>query len=359
MNDSRSETFELSKPQVLEVIVESIASVTPVFIRGIGHALGDQPLNNQQLMTKLGIKVKSYFVEKYVGIEQRNFISDNRSLSDIATEAARSALRDADMSIDQIDCLILATSTADYLSPSTACIVQHQLQGKNFPAFDISAACSGFMYAMDIAQRFIRTGCRNVLIIGADVRSRTLDASDKKTAFLYGDGAGAMVISGEPNPAGFGKIIDNQLFANGEAHELVFVPSVGAKNHYANINKVNKLQMQDGKKIARQAIEGIKRLSHQILERNHFSLNDINHFVFHQPNYFLLKAAIEQLDIDINKAVINFTKIGNTVAGSIPIAFSQAYQKSRFKPGDLILTCAIGAGYTGGACLIRWESENE
>lgn len=321
-----------------------------IAIRGFGHAVGSLCFSNEDLMAEFDIRIKPSFVENSVGSKTRHFIADDVSTSDLAARAAEKALQSAGISVQQLDRLIVATSTGDYLSPSTACVVQHKLGGRGFPAYDIGAACSGFIFAVDQAIRCVATGDRNVLVIGVDVRSRTLDMQNKRTAFLYGDGAGAVVISRQQKSAnGF---IASHLYADGAGHDAVYVPSVGHARTPEPLPPV--LTMPNGKRVSENAGMGIPTLCAQLLEKTSFQQTDIDFYLLHQPNLYLLQAVCDEMQIAPEKTLINFPRYGNTVAASVPIALSEAAEQQRIRPGDLVLMCAVGGGFTGGAHLLRW-----
>lgn len=324
-------------------------------IRGYGHAVGTRRLSNEALMAEFDIRLKPSFIDNNIGIKSRCFIEDDSSTSDLATAAAQQALANAEIAVGDLDRLIVATSTPDYLSPSTACVVQHKLGGRNFPAHDISAACSGFIYAIDQAIRYVATGDDNVLVIGADARSRTLDPQNRRTAFLYGDAAGAVVVSrNRKSGRGF---IASTLFADGIGHDAVFVPSVGHTRTPAALPPL--LTMPDGKRISENAGLGIPGLCARVLEQTAHTQADIDFYLLHQPNLYLLRAVCDHMQIPDDRTVINFPDYGNTVAASIPLALSQAAAQQRLRPGDLVLMCAVGGGFTGGAHLLHWSSPDE
>jgi 3-oxoacyl-[acyl-carrier-protein] synthase-3 len=324
-------------------------------IRGYGHAVGTRSLSNEALMAEFDIRLKSSFIDNNIGIKTRHFIEDDTSTSDLATTAAQQALASAGISVAELDRLIVATSTPDYLSPSTACVVQYKLGGRGFPAHDISAACSGFIYAIDQAIRYIATGDDNVLVIGADARSRTLDPQDRRTAFLYGDAAGAVVISrNRKSGRGF---ISSTLFADGIGHDAVFVPSVGHPRTPAALPSL--LTMPDGKRVSENAGIGIPGLCARVLEQTTHTQADIDFYLLHQPNLYLLRAVCDYMQIPDDRTLINFPDYGNTVAASIPLALSQAAAQHRLKPGDLVLMCAVGGGFTGGAHLLHWLAPDD
>lgn len=320
----------------------------PISITGVGAAVGDQVLSNNDLIDRYGLKIKAFFADRFIGIKQRNFLSDDRTTSDLAVEAAREALETAGLLPSDIDRIIVATSTPDYLSPSTACVVQDKL-GAICPAFDVSNACSGCIYALDVAIRSAATSDRHVLVIGADVRSRTLDPADKKTMFLYGDGAGAVVVSRLDIGAAASGFSASTLFADGSQHEAVYVNSVGR-----NCRDRNVLTMPDGQAVSDAVIGGTPRLIDMILTEADVSADDIDLFVFHQPNGVMLEKLFERLGIAKERTHINFPWVGNTVAASVPLALTEAWRAGRITPGSRVLLGAVGAGVTGGAHVLRW-----
>jgi len=325
-----------------------------IAIRGCGYETGSQKFTNSDIMEEFGIRIKSSFIEKSVGSQTRFFLSDDACTSDLATRAAQKALLSASIDVDEIDRLIVATSTGDYLSPSTACVVQHKLGGKGFPAYDVGAACSGFIYAIDQAIRCVATGDNNVLVIGVDARSRTLDRGNKRTAFLYGDAAGAAVISRQcsshnRNQTGF---IASHLYADGSGHDAVFVPSVGSAKTTGESQST--LKMPNGKRISENAGVGIPSLCADVLAKSKYRLEDVDFFIFHQPNLFLLQSVLNEMRISLGRTLINFPNKGNTVAASVPVVLAEAVTDKRIKTGDLVLMCAVGGGFTGGAHLLRW-----
>lgn len=324
-------------------------------IAGAGHAVGAECFTNAELIARHQIRMKAAFIDKSVGIDTRYFVSPEQSSSDLATSAAQAALKQANVSVNQLDRLILATSTPDHQTPSTACIVQHKLGGKGFPASDIVAACSGFMYGLDQALRCLATGEQTVLLIGVDCRSRTLNMQDKRTAFLYGDGAGAVVLKRleKPQKTGF---VDCFVEADGIGHDAVYVPAGGAKQPCTMENVAemqHKLLMPSGDRVAQNALSGFVQCSKQLLKRNQLALAQIDQIIFHQPNRRLLKKVMQEMELDEDKVFINFQKYGNTVAASVPLALSEAMHSGRIQTGQNLMLCAVGGGFTMGAALYR------
>lgn len=327
-----------------------------VGISGLGHGFGDDKLDNKSLLEKHQIRLKPSFIDRSIGIESRFFLSQQQTTSDMAVKAAQMALDNAGLTVDDISRLILATSSPDHQTPSTACIVQHKLGGKGFAAVDINAACSGFIYAMDMAARAVATGDKHVLVIGADARSRDLNMQDKRTAFLYGDGAGAAIVSSVDKSEG--GLLNSVTYADGIGWDAVYIPAGGSKmpaTEEVVRDNLHKLSMPDGGRVATNAKEGFASLCDQVFEGTPYSRDDADFYIFHQPNQRLLEGIAEALAIPAEKTYFNFNQYGNTVAGSIPIALSEAHQAGKIKKGDLVVLCGVGGGFTGGAHLIRWN----
>lgn len=330
------------------------------YIAGIAHAVGSEKLTNADLLSRYSLRMKASFIDKSIGIETRYFAGQDQASSDLAASACAQALEQSATTIDEVDRLIVATSTPDHQTPSTACIVQHKLGGRGFPANDIVAACSGFVYGLDQALRCLATGDETVLLVGVDCRSRTLNMQDKRTVFLYGDGAAAVVLkrraigaAGIATKLGF---LDCLLMADGEGHDAVYVPAGGSRQPCTQAEVAqqrHKLRMPSGERVAKNALQGFLHMSQQLLERNQLSLDDIDQIIFHQPNKRLLEIVMKAMQVDESKAFINFQYYGNTVAASIPLALSEAFDQGRINPGDKVMLCAVGGGFTGGAALLQ------
>ena len=321
----------------------------PCGISGLGFAVGKTVVSNQDLIDLFELPLTTEMLESKTGIQQRHFLAEDQSVSDIAAIAAQDALDHAGITIDQVDRLIVATSTGDYLSPSTACVVQNKLNGSRFPCHDVGAACSGFIYAVDQALRYLHTGDEVVLIVGVDARSRTLDPTDIKTVGLYGDGAGAVVLTRLAEDSE-NRIYCTTTMADGHGYEAVTVPSLG----HANKNLPTTISMPSGSKVMKSAIKNMPIICKSVLDAECYSPDDIQHFVFHQPNLNLLTAIARKMNIASNKVPSYFSQYGNTVAASIPMTLYRSFHDGNIKRGDNVLMASIGAGYTGGAILLRW-----
>ncbi|MCG8668390.1 MAG: ketoacyl-ACP synthase III [Pseudomonadales bacterium] len=324
----------------------------PIGILGLGISFGDRFLSNEDLVSQFDLNITPTDMENKTGIQSRYFLARDQSLSDIATRAAQIALSDANLSVDNLSRMILATSTPDFLTPSTACVVQHKLNGSGFPCHDISAACSGFVFAVDQALRYLHTGDDYILVIGADARSRTLSSTDVNTVGLYGDGAGAVIL-------GKGSSCDNRIvssftYSDGSGYDAVMVPSVGYA--HSNYEELGTLSMPSGNRVMKNAIKAMPQVCRKILEKNGLTLSDIDQFIFHQPNLMLLKAIAGRMGISQEKVETSYPSCGNTVAASIPITLHSALDAGRIKRGDRVLLATIGAGFTSGAVLMKWES---
>ncbi|MEM8570888.1 MAG: ketoacyl-ACP synthase III [Pseudomonadota bacterium] len=322
----------------------------PITITGLGKAYGRNEMSNKALIDRYGIRIKEFFIDRFIGAKTRYYAAEDQTTSDLATEAARQALDRAGLTAQDLDRIIVATSTPDYLSPSTACVVQAKL-GASCPAYDVGNACSGFIYALDQALRSVATGDKNVLVIGADLRSRTLDYTDRKTVFLYGDGAGAAIIS-RGNPADMEKELGfsaSVLFADGTKHDAVYVESVGRNQCHGAT-----LTMPDGEAVSGDVIGGTPKLIDSIRSEAELEMDDIDFFVFHQPNGMMLRKLFEKLGLGEERTHINFDRVGNTVAATVPIALTEAWEAGRLEPGKCVLLGAVGAGITGGAHILNW-----
>jgi 3-oxoacyl-[acyl-carrier-protein] synthase-3 len=309
-------------------------------IAGLGSALPQKVLTNADLAKT--VDTSHDWIVKRTGITQRYVAGENEKTSDLALRAAQKALEHAKVKVEEVDAVILATTTPDETFPSTATRVQAQLGMKRGFAFDIQAVCSGFLYALSTADQFIRSGkVKTVLVIGAETMSRIVDWTDRGTCVLFGDGAGAVVLraetsEGKPTDRG---ILDSQLFSDGNMHDLLYAPLGG------------KIKME-GREVFRHAVDEMSNVVNSILNANHLKASDLAWLVPHQANRRIIEATAEKLEMPMDKVVLTVDKHGNTSAASIPLALAEAH--SRFKPGDLIVLEALGGGFTWGAVLLRW-----
>ena len=289
------------------------------------------------------------------GISERRIVSDGQANSDLSVKAIENALREREVRPEELDLIIVATVTPDMMFPSTACIVQEKIGAKNAWSFDLSGACSGFLYAMATGAQFFQTGMhKKVLVVGTDVMSSILNFEDRTTCVLFGDGAGAILL--EPTQEENIGILDFVLHSDGAGGKFLYMPA-GGSLHPATHETVDKKMHyvhQDGRNVFKFAVKRITEVCTDILERNGYTANDVTLYVPHQANIRIIKSSLERLGLAPEKVVINIDRYANTTAGTIPIGLTEAHEQGRIKKGDLVLLASFGAGFTWGSVLIRW-----
>ncbi|NNU78396.1 beta-ketoacyl-ACP synthase III [Clostridium estertheticum] len=291
------------------------------------------------------------WIVSMTGIKQRH-ISTGENTSDLATKAASEALANANIKAEDIDLIIVASTSPDQFVPATACIVQGNIGAVNAMAFDISAACTGFIFALNIAMQFLKTGQRKrALIIGADVLSKIVDWTDRNTCILFGDGAGAAVLE-----AGSVRgIISVNSASEGQKGKFLTCPTVDVKNTYTKGNENFKATISmDGKEIFKFAVKTIASSISRILNENNYTLDDIKYVVCHQANFRIIEFVVRKLKADKDKFFVNLDKYGNTSAASIAIAMDEMNKENLLTAGDKIILVGFGGGLTYGASLIEW-----
>jgi len=296
------------------------------------------------------------WIRSRTGIEKRHIVSEDEASSDISTRIALSLLKEKNILADEIDLIIVGTVTPDHYTPSTAALVQKNIGATNAWGFDLSAACSGFLYGLETGANFIRSGkYEKIMVIGVDTMTSILDFKDRDTCVIFGDGGGGVILEPTTKESG---IIDSILHMDGSGGDYLIVPGGGSRIP-ATIKSVNERKhyiKQDGKTVYKYAVKGMADVSEKILSKNNLSGDDIALFIPHQANKRIIDAAAERCGIVEDKILINIDKYGNTTAGTIPIALNEAVNENRINDGDLILLAAFGAGFTWGSILIRWES---
>ncbi|HSJ62481.1 MAG TPA: ketoacyl-ACP synthase III [Gemmatimonadaceae bacterium] len=323
-------------------------------IAGTGHYLPGAPVTNDELIERHGLRVKSYFIRNHIGVETRHFASAEQATSDLAAEAARRAIATSGVAPREIRRIILATVSGDYPTPATACVVQRKLGLSGCGAIDVVGACAGFVQALDLGARCVETGESPVLVIGADVRSRQLNFSDLRTAFLYGDGAGAVVLTAAENGDGIRHSI---LTADGEGAEAVYIPGGGSREPLTDTglrNQRNRITMPDGQRVAVAARAGFRQLAARMIAETEVDASEIGFVCLHQPNLFLVRQILDDLGVAESRSWINFPTCANTTSASVPIALSQAVAAGRVHDGEWVWLGAVGAGFSGGMQLVRW-----
>ena len=321
-------------------------------IIGTGSFLPSRRVTNQELAAQLaerGLETSDEWILSRSGIAARHYADADVLSSDLGAAAARRALEAADISPDDIDLIIVATSTPDYFGgfPSTACVVQRKLGiGNGCPAMDVQAVCSGFAYAVSVADSFIKSGVhRNALVIGAEVFSRILNFDDRTTCVLFGDGAGAIVLSASEAPG----ILATRLHADGSHGDILCIP--GAVNKGA-IEGSAFLHM-DGQAVFKLAINVLEKVAYETLEAAGMQASEIDWLIPHQANIRIMHSTAKKLGLPLEKMVVTVDQHGNTSAASIPLALDQAVRDGRVKPGHHVMMEGVGGGFTWGAVLAR------
>lgn len=318
-------------------------------VAGVGSYLPERVMTNDDL-SKI-VDTTSEWIVQRTGIERRHIAADNQNTSDLATIAAKRALEDANITAQDIDLIIVATSTPDYTFPATAVSVQHNLGNQTGYAFDVQAVCSGFVYAMTIADSFIRAGnASTILVIGAETFSRILDWTDRTTCVLFGDGAGAAVVRAQPIVDGVPDqgILSCHLRSDGSHKQKLYVDGGPSSTQ-----TTGHLRMQ-GREVFKHAVGMISGVVTDAFAASGTTAEDLAWFIPHQANRRIIEASAEKLGIDINKVVMTVEGHGNTSAASIPLALDVAVKDGRVQRGDLVMLEAMGGGFTWGSVLLRW-----
>ena len=321
-------------------------------IIGTGSYVPEKVLTNFDL-EKI-VDTSDEWIRTRTGIVERRIAADNETTSCLGYNAGKAALKDAGMSPKDLDLIIVATITPDMLTPSTSCLIQNKLAANNATAFDLSAACSGFLYGLTIAKSLIQSGVyKNILLIAAETLSRFVNWEDRNTCVLFGDGAGAVVISQVKDNQG--QIVDSYLGANGQYAELLQIPAGGSKNP-ADKETVEKhlhcLHMK-GNEVFKVAVQSMVEASAKVLEKAKMKAEDMACIIPHQANIRIINAIGKRLDVPQEKIYINVDKYGNTSAATIAIALDEVKRKKIVKKGDYVLFVSFGAGFTWGATIIR------
>lgn len=331
----------------MNVHQNQIASIT-----GVGSYLPEKILTNHAL-EKLVDTTDDWILQR-TGIRERRIVENVVTTSDLGAIASLKAIENAGISAEEIDMIITSTITPDYLFPSTSCCLQKQIGAVHASAFDISAACAGFVYALSIGQSVINSGAaKTVLVVGAECLSKITDYTDRATCILFGDGAGAVILQNNKEKH---QILDTRLVSDGTYTDVLIIPGGGSK-HPATIESVQERLHYirfKGREVFKLAINTITNLVIETAQRNGFAVQDIDLIIPHQSNLRIIEATMERLKLPMEKAFVNIDKYGNTSSASVPIAIDEAQQEGRLKKGDLVMLVAFGGGLTWGSCVIRW-----
>ena len=328
-------------------------NTTGALILGTGSALPSRVLTNKDLEKM--VDTSDEWITQRTGIKERRIVAPGESNSTLAVEASRKALERADIAPEELDLIIVGTLTPDYLMPSVAVLVQKELGAHRAGAFDLSATCSGFIYALTIADQFVRAEpSRKILVIGSEVLSNKVNWEDRSTCVLFGDGAGAVVVTGSQDPQrGF---LSGHLHADGSLWHLLTLKGCGSL--YPPCGKhlppeEYYIRMQ-GREVFKNAVRAMEAVALEALEANSIRPEDIDLLIPHQANMRIIEYLRERLGLPAEKVYVNLQKYGNTSAASIPLALDEAVAEGRLQPGDLVLLVAFGGGFTWASALLRW-----
>lgn len=317
-------------------------------IVGTGSHLPPRRVTNDELaadLAKRGVETSDEWIVERTGIHARHFAAPDVTSSDLAEQAARRALAAANVAADEIDLIIVATSTPDMVFPSTACILQHKLGIAGCPAFDVQAVCSGFVYALAVADAMVQAGtARCALVVGAEVFSRILDFSDRTTCVLFGDGAGAIVLKASDTPG----ILASDLHADGQHVGLLCVP--GHVSGGAVLG--SPLLTMDGQAVFKLAVSVLEKTAHATLQKAGVDASAVDWLVPHQANIRIMQSTARRLHLSMDKVVVTVGEHGNTSAASIPLALDSAVRAGQIKPGQNVLLEGVGGGFTWGSLLV-------
>jgi len=321
-------------------------------ITGVAGYVPPKILTNADLEKTLD--TNDEWIRTRTGIRERHILESGKATSDLATEAAKLLLEQTHTDPAEIELIVVASVTPDMFFPATACLVQDRIGAKNAWGFDLSAACSGFAYALTVGAQFVASGAhKKVLVIGSDSMSRILDYKDRATCVLFGDGAGAVLLESATDGEG---IIDFSHDVDGSGGLYLYMPGGGSlhPSTHETVDKNMHVVHQEGSQVFKYAVRRMSELAAGLLERNGFTSEDLALVLPHQANLRIIRAMQQRLGVDDSKVMVNIDCYGNTTAGTIPLGLHDAVTQDRLRKGDLVLLVAVGAGYTTGGVLLRW-----
>lgn len=324
-------------------------------ITGLGYYVPEKVLTNQDLEKM--VDTNDEWITTRTGIKERHIADENQATSDLCFEASINAIKDAGIDKEDIDCIIVATITPDMLFPSTACVLQDKLGLKNIPAFDISAACTGFIYGMTIAKSFIESGqYKNILLLGAESLTKITDWNDRGTCVLFGDGAGAAILSSHEGEGGVKSVY---IGSDGSKGNLLYQPAGGSKIPASEESVKNGLHFvkMEGNTTFKNAVTMMNRSAKKALKLAGKTKEDVDLLIPHQANIRIIESTAHFLKIPMEKVHVTIDKYANTSAASIPMAAADAYKNGKIKKGDNLVLVAFGGGFTWGASFIEWTKE--
>ena len=322
-------------------------------ITGVAGYVPPRLLTNDDL-EKMVDTTNEWIMDR-VGIRERHLADKGVAASDLAVEAVKRLRQQHPFDLQSVDLIVVGTVTPDMMYPSTACLVQNKLGIRDTWGFDVSAGCSGFLYALNTGAKFVESGqYRNVLVIGSDVNSSMTDFTDRAVCIIFGDGAGAALL--QPAADGEPGIIDHVAQIEGGGGQFLYMPGGGSLNpaSHETVDKKMHYIHQDGKNVFKYAVKKMAEMTEKVLAKHGLTGNDVDCFIAHQANRRIITATAERLGMPLEKVIINIDRYGNTTAGTIPLAMQTALEEKKLKKGDLVLLAAVGAGFTSGATLLRW-----
>ncbi|HLF14654.1 MAG TPA: beta-ketoacyl-ACP synthase III [Bacteroidota bacterium] len=323
-------------------------------VTAVGHYLPDKILSNADLEKM--VNTTDEWIRARTGISERRIL-ENGATSDLGAGALRALLKNRGIAAADLDMIIVATVTPDMFFPSTACVIQDKVGAKNAWGFDLSAACSGFLYALVVGAQFVETGtARRVAVVGADKMSSITDYTDRNTCILFGDAGAALLL--EPSDGGAG-ILDHKLYCDGSGGSALYMSGGGSLHPptHETVDQGMHTLYQDGKAVFKVAVIGMADVSAEIMKRNNLTGADVSYLVPHQANLRIIDACRERMGLDPSKVMINIDRYGNTTAATIPLCLSEWWQAGRLEKGNNLVLSSFGAGYTWGAVLLKWSMD--
>lgn len=317
-------------------------------IAGTGSALPERVVTNAELAAR--VETSDEWIAERTGIRQRHIAAEGQTTGDLAFAAAQAALQAAGVDAKEIDLIVIGTTTPDLVFPSTACLLQHRLGANGCAAFDVNAACSGFIYALTVANQFIRNGtAKTALVVGAETLSRFLDWSDRSTCVLFGDGAGAVVLKAADEPG----ILSSHIHADGGYKELLWNP-VGVSSGFTDEKNHGLRVIMQGREVFKVAVKTLDRVVEETLEANQLDRHQLDWLIPHQANLRIIEATAKRLDMPMDRVIVTVDKHANTSAASVPLALDYAVRSGKVQRGQLLLLEAFGGGFTWGSALLRY-----
>jgi len=324
-------------------------------IVGTGTYLPERVVTNDDLSQKMGIDTSDAWIRERTGIGARRLAGPNEATSDMATVASKKALEMAGVRAEDLDLIICGTVTADMPFPAAACFVQSKIGARKAAAFDVSAACAGSLFALSIADQYIRGGmARKVLVLGAELLSRVTDWTDRGTCVLFGDAAGAMVLV--PETRADRGLLSTHLHTDGTQTSILNIPGGGSLKPLNQdvLDRRDQFIKMNGREVYKTAVRALESCSREALERNGYRAQDVDRVIAHQANLRILEHVMKKLEIPLDKCEQNIEQVGNTSSASVPLTLDQANRAGRLKDGDLVLMMAIGGGMAWGSALLKW-----